>query len=205
MNCNEDIIFFLFKECDPTSMLPLSTPCLADAYHVFLDFGKKRWWRIFKSVELYHAVKNRSAWFEEFKISPQTVNYIFKLYNGAVYDDEIHGGEMIFGIVFGPDVHEDSRLEWLQEKFGKEFPWMNLVFLTERWSIAPLSMNSANKPRFTDYDQIPLGTAIKRALRGLSRDPGSKSDAGMELYDHLNRYPTDHEAEVMWDSCVGEF
>ncbi|KAJ3231084.1 hypothetical protein HDU78_007927 [Chytriomyces hyalinus] len=181
-------------------------PCLADAYQIFLDFGKKRWWNILTSYNLYSAIKDRSAWFEEFKISLRTVNYIFNLFNGAVYDADIHGDEMIFGIIFGPDVDEDTRLKWLQEKFGKEFPKMDLIFLnpsneTLEYRRPKHDASSSSMPRFLGYYQIPLKTAIEHALGRLSREPDSRNDAGMALVRYLNRSPTNHERDAIWNRC----
>ncbi|KAJ3262928.1 hypothetical protein HDU77_011573 [Chytriomyces hyalinus] len=292
MNCNEDVIFLLFKECDPTSVLPMSTVCkqyrkvfLArrsiicqyhvehritssfsakskdqqknelqqllqrkvgwheckeqiitlnqdyvkprseDAYEIFLDFGRWRWWQRLESYQLYYAVKDRLSICERYEISPQTVDYIFKLYNGATYRAETRC-EMIFGIIFGPKVGADdaARLKWLQENFGKEFPKQDLIFLNpsnetleyrrskhDRVNVGVDAGSSGNggvsssEPRFSEYFQIPLDMAIARALRGMSADPDSKSDAGMALYPYLNRFPTDHEESVIWHRCVGYF
>ncbi|KAJ3263627.1 hypothetical protein HDU77_010362 [Chytriomyces hyalinus] len=205
-------------------------PCLADANQIFHDFCKKRWWHRLERYQLYSAIKNRSEWFQIHKISPQTINYIFKVWNGAVYYVEAQeANDIIFSIVFAPKEDEEdtadnlteTRLKWLQDNFGRKFPKRNLIFLNpsnemceyrrsmyEHVNVDGSSGNdvsSSSEPQFSKYVQIPLETALRRAIRGLSAEPESKSDAGMELFDYLNRYPTVREEFAMWSRCTAIF
>ncbi|KAJ3222965.1 hypothetical protein HDU81_009482 [Chytriomyces hyalinus] len=67
------------------------------------------------------------------------------------------------------------------------------------------SAASANLPRFSEYSQVPLCNAIARALRGMSAESDSETDAGMALSRYLNRSSSNREKSVIWDYYASHF
>ncbi|KAI8830320.1 hypothetical protein BJ741DRAFT_620449 [Chytriomyces cf. hyalinus JEL632] len=156
-------------------------PRLEDAYTIFMDFCRQWWWARLQSHQLYRRAKEQprlenyrtaildgppesddesetttttSSGVGEYYISVDTLLYIFRLYNRAVYHEEVQTrNEIIFSIAFGPglgstdgihegrdedevlddepddDDNECVIMQWLQANFGKEFPRQEIIFL----------------------------------------------------------------------------